>query len=216
MQIDWLNLNELTSSPEDSPARTSAQQESERASRALDPASGPRCSELSSQHDRLGSSLRMFLGLELSALTGCSLTWQKQATPHGRSWWVLSMPARRTDDSGCGLLPTPRTCSAMAAGFTAESAWKEGRFPNLETVIGRMLLPTPQAFDAKDLQRSPEALVRAKQKGGCRNLREEVITNPTGEAGPMRLNPLFVAWMMGYPPGLLDVECPRSRRSATR
>ena len=42
--------------------------------------------------------------------------------------------------------------------------------------------PTPQAFDATECQRSPEALARAKQKGGCRNLREEVMNWPTPSA----------------------------------
>lgn len=35
--------------------------------------------------------------------------------------------------------------------------------------------PTPQAFDANDIQRSAEALARAKEAGGCANLREAVM-----------------------------------------
>jgi len=38
---------------------------------------------------------------------------------------------------------------------------------------------TPQAFDMNDCQRSAEALARAKTKGGCKNLREEVSSWPT-------------------------------------
>jgi hypothetical protein len=34
--------------------------------------------------------------------------------------------------------------------------------------------PTPQTFDANDCDRSAEALARAKEKGGCANLREKV------------------------------------------
>jgi hypothetical protein len=41
------------------------------------------------------------------------------------------------------------------------------------------LLPTPQAFDANTIDRSEEALERAKTKGGCANLREIVKTWPT-------------------------------------
>jgi hypothetical protein len=41
--------------------------------------------------------------------------------------------------------PTPRSCSAMAATITPESAWNENRFPNLETMVGRRMYPTPTA-----------------------------------------------------------------------
>lgn len=351
MQLSLLDSDESTSLPADSPARTSAQQESERALRALDPASGPRCSELSSQHDRIGSLLRMFLGLELSAQTGCSLTWQKQATPHGRSWWVLSMPERHTDDkeSGfwrrvtttCGktalvdesdaelvlrhrwrvlpngyvytkmfgrtvmlhrflmsadpgmdvdhinhdpldnrranlrvvphwenthnrkkaggvhqqkgrtrwkaiiyvnnvrhylgsflteeearaaylsakkrlvppLLPTPSavTYGSNRGGQDANSptGWSRDapERPSLDTMARKGLLPTPNCKDADGGTRKGTGQIQL-----CHQ-----FTNPTGAAGPMRLNPLFVQWMMGYPPDWLQgVECKSSKRSATR
>jgi DNA (cytosine-5)-methyltransferase 1 len=39
--------------------------------------------------------------------------------------------------------PTPRANSAMAATITPESVWNKKRFPNLETVVGQRLWPTP-------------------------------------------------------------------------
>ena len=51
--------------------------------------------------------------------------------------------ARNCSSSGSGLLPTPRNCSALVAEITPESAHAPNRFPNLETVVGRGLLPTP-------------------------------------------------------------------------
>ena len=45
------------------------------------------------------------------------------------------------------LLPTPRTCSAMGAALNTEANLEGNRNPNLETVIGRMLLPTPTAIE---------------------------------------------------------------------
>jgi hypothetical protein len=148
----------------------------------------------------------------------------------------------------------------MAATITAENAHKPNRFPNLETVVGRMMLPTPQSYSkgdsksipgltpldiavrpelAKHAERAkerrmgmlPTAQARDWKGSSGRSLKgqemdlptavlmlptpDEVVTNQTGAAGPMRLNPLFVQWMMGYPPGWLDVECPRSKPSAT-
>jgi DNA (cytosine-5)-methyltransferase 1 len=46
--------------------------------------------------------------------------------------------------------PTPRSCSAMAATITPESAWNEKRNPNLETIVGRATFPTPSASDYKN------------------------------------------------------------------
>jgi hypothetical protein len=153
----------------------------------------------------------------------------------------------------------------MAATITAENAHKPNRFPNLETVVGRMMLPTPQSYSKGDSKSIPgltpldiavrpelaKHAERAKERrmgmlptpkshaGSNRRTKltpaqmrgeagmdlsaavlmlptpDEVVTNQTGAAGPMRLNPLFVQWMMGYPPGWLDVECRPSRRSAT-
>jgi hypothetical protein len=41
--------------------------------------------------------------------------------------------------------PTPRSCSAMAAMITPENSWDQDRFPNLETIVGRNMWPTPSA-----------------------------------------------------------------------
>jgi hypothetical protein len=87
--------------------------------------------------------------------------------------------------------PTPRSCSAMAATITPESAWAENRRPNLETVVGRMLWPTPTAHNAKEtnapseLQRNTPTL--AAQAGGT-------------------LNPTWVEWLMGWPLGWTDLK----------
>jgi hypothetical protein len=72
---------------------------------------------------------------------------------------------------------------------------------------GRPLLPSPTSRDHKD-----------GTADSCRNVPTNGLLGRTvliGQAGPMRLNPQFVVWMMGYPPGWLDVECRPSRRSAT-
>ena len=45
------------------------------------------------------------------------------------------------------ILPTPRTCSAMGASLDTKGNLEGNRQPNLETVIGRMMLPTPNTTD---------------------------------------------------------------------
>lgn len=93
-------------------ARTSASPGKARGSRGSVRACGPTWRAWSPSADRTGWWLRTFLASEAGARTGCSLSWRLRATPAGRSWWVLSMPGRRTAAPGCGwwrkpLLPTP-------------------------------------------------------------------------------------------------------------
>ena len=60
------------------------------------------------------------------------------------------------------MLPTPRTCSAMAAPVNSRGNLEGERFLNLETVIGRML-PTPSACVANDGERPETWLARRER-----------------------------------------------------
>jgi DNA (cytosine-5)-methyltransferase 1 len=87
--------------------------------------------------------------------------------------------------------PTPRSCSAMAATITPESAWNEKRNPNLETIVGQRMFPTPTAHNAKECA-SPSEYNRntptlAAQVGG-------------------KLNPTWVEWLMGWPLEWTDLK----------
>ncbi len=116
------------------------------------------------------------------------------------------------------MLPTPRTCSAMASRLDTAGNLEGDRFPNLETVMAREMLPTPSACVANDGERPETWLARrevVKAKGINGNgmgmplsqrgrdslpgqmLRDDSI--PTGAA--TYLNPSFVEEMMGYPVG---------------
>jgi hypothetical protein len=138
------------------------------------------------------------------------------------------------------MLPTP---SAQLAGenedYLSSLTTKDGRPANLEEraydpktgkhvqrtlnrVVKMGMLPTPKSHAGSNRRTK---LTPAQMRGEAGMdlsaavlmlpTPDEVVTNQTGSAGPMRLNPLFVQWMMGYPPGWLDVECPRSKPSAT-
>jgi DNA (cytosine-5)-methyltransferase 1 len=87
--------------------------------------------------------------------------------------------------------PTPRSCSAMAATITPESAWNEKRNPNLETIVGQRMYPTPTAHNAKE----------------CASPSEYNRNTPTlaTHAGG-KLNPTWVEWLMGWPLGHTDLK----------
>jgi hypothetical protein len=90
--------------------------------------------------------------------------------------------------------PTPRSCTAMGATITPESAWNEKRFPNLETMVGRRKWPTPVASGGLDGGAHSRATMRKLD-----NTPYEVP--PTG-----KLNPQWVEWLMGFPIGWTDLE----------
>jgi hypothetical protein len=115
------------------------------------------------------------------------------------------------------------------------TAW-DGACTELATSVlriegnGSSLLPTPQAFDAKDVPDGNQE--ERRKKGGCRNLAQEVkmwpapasrdhkgtgdcanvpvngllgrAVSPSVESGS--LNPQWVEWLQGFPPGWTDLE----------
>jgi hypothetical protein len=94
--------------------------------------------------------------------------------------------------------PTPRNCTAMAATITPESVWNPKRFPNLETVVGRRMWPTPQSHDSKHLYSKPKP-------SGQQMLINHIYKNDPTTAGG-KLNPMWVEWLMGFPIGWTDLE----------
>ena len=96
------------------------------------------------------------------------------------------------------LWPTPRSCSAMAATISPESAWADNRFPNLETVVGQRTWPTPTAHNAVECDAPSEA-----------TLNTPTLTHQArgGDATqPKHLNPVWVEWLMGWPLGWTDLK----------
>jgi len=94
--------------------------------------------------------------------------------------------------------PTPRSCSAMAATITPESAWNEKRNPNLETIVGRRTWPTPTCHNANE-KGSPSEFNR--QSPGLGTV---VLIGKDRNGGT--LNPMWVEWLMGWPLGWTDLK----------
>lgn len=92
-----------TSSAGDSPAKTSVAPAKGPDSTETEADSGLRCCVSSPSLDRIGYSLRTYLRSELEGRTSLSLVWKEQATPCGRSWWVLGRAALPSDGTGFGL-----------------------------------------------------------------------------------------------------------------
>jgi hypothetical protein len=107
-----------TSSAAGSPAKTSAQPGKGRGSKASGRDSGSKWPVSFERYDLAGYWLKMYLLCEAEGLTGCSLTWKRQATPLGRLWWVLGRSARRTNGTGCGLSESWSSPKASVVGHS--------------------------------------------------------------------------------------------------
>jgi DNA (cytosine-5)-methyltransferase 1 len=96
--------------------------------------------------------------------------------------------------------PTPRSCSAMAATITPESAWNEKRNPNLETIVGQRMWPTPTCHLAKETNAPSE-----KNRDTPSIISQIYMQQPKTPIGG-KLNPQFVEWLMGWPLGWTDLK----------
>jgi len=101
------------------------------------------------------------------------------------------------------MRPTPRSCSAMSATFTADAIAKApNRFPSLETAVALSPWPTPTARDWKS--------------GKASDATHDRNSRPLSEVVGGSLNPTWVEWLMGFPLGWTDSkpsETPSSRKS---
>jgi len=165
---------ESTSSQAPRPARTSAPPitpvEGSMARVADCSLSSP---ESSPSSDRRGSSLRMFLAFELAEVTGCSPSWRRQATPAGRSWWVLDMSAPPISGTGSGLLPTPNATDAEKDRKNPSQLRRHS--PGLYATM-LAPLPTPGNTNGGRIRRSPHATSGL----GKRQVSLETVLHPDG------------------------------------
>ena len=186
------DCEQLTLFPADSHASPSPWLESKRAKGMID-TSGRRCSELSESCARVALSVKMYL--ESSALPpGRWLrVWSVQAITSSCSILKLRLLELGTEDRECSssesqMWPTPRANEYKdTLKSVPPSRKKDPGKCNLTQRVAMKLFTTPCAADAQGTH------------GGnnCRSLRTDV-------AG--QLNPMWVEWLMGFPPGWTDLN----------
>lgn len=197
---------QLTLFPEDSHASPSPWLESKRAKGMID-TSGRRCYELSPSCARAALSVRTFLESSRLPPGRWSRIWSVLAITSSCLILRLRLSELGTDDQGYSLsesqmwpIPTTVGCTIasekrinlIADGKTAfaSNQGKRGGLSNLrEHVLARTkgLWTTPCAADAQG------------SHGG--NNHRSLRTDVAGQ-----LNPMWVEWLMGFPPGWTDLN----------
>jgi hypothetical protein len=196
-----LGADVLTSFLADFPVRTSAPQDGARESMGNEADFGLKWRESFAKWDRASCSWKTPQCSLLAGLDEFSETWPRWGAMRAGVCWALTTSERHTSATAFGLSepwPTPRSCSAMAATITPESAHAINRFPNLETIVGRRTWTTPTAHNAKEQDSPTEALRNTPSL--CHLARGGDMTQPR------HLNPEWVEWLMGWPLGWTDLN----------
>ena len=213
-------------SPADSLASRSASPEN--AKERKTPATyGPQCSVSFGLFDRDGSLARTFteslIGRRDWSSNRRALTWRKQDTRCNRTLYRLAVSALPTVGTDAGLLPTvqtqglkrcvngrtefmptvllptPHASDASRGGQKVTGLYKKRKsgltyMSLLNDLAASGLLPTPTASDAKNVTLPASQGIR---KSGLPKKAMQSDGYRTGAGS--RLNPLYVAEMMGFP-----------------
>lgn len=189
----------LMSCAADSPAKTSAPLVVVQESKASEVDCGARWNESLAKFDPVTCSWKTRQCLLFEDWGESLEAWPSWGIMRNGECFHARMPVAFTYANASGLrLPTPRSCTAMQARITANTA--KARFPNLETVLARLTLPTigkneNKGSSSKRFIGSPD-FRGAKMSQGLR----------TCEADPIYLNPLFAELVMMWPAGWTDLQ----------
>lgn len=197
-----MESTESMSPAADSPARTSASQAGGPGSRASGPAYGASTRESFAKFDPDTSSWRTSQRCLVEGWATYSETWPRSGMTRNGTAFRLPPLALRMNATGYGLWPTPTTDSAT----NRSSRYAQGGMPLAAAV---KLWPTPTALGERCMGRMDEW-------GGSRS-REKLRGMVSAEELTGTLNPAWVEWLMGFPPGWTDCapsETPSSRRSS--
>jgi hypothetical protein len=161
--------------------------------------SGQRCSGLYKNASPVGCLVKTLLESSTWDSKIVYLTWNGKATKSNRLLFQLAPSTPRTDEIGCGLLPTPRAKGAETYETRAKRKGHKMAMSYLESAVGHpdfyKMLPTPSARDYKGA-RKPDTMEATGRNADTNSLPDALEFK---DGTNRRLSPLFVEWMMGYP-----------------
>jgi hypothetical protein len=187
--------------PADILARVKVWPGSEQA-RRMTVGSGLRCTVSSLPSGPLGSLVRMLLATSLWASPVCRLTWRVRAMRAGRLIYQLVPLVLSIDETGSLLWRTPH-----ANNWKNPSTMEEriGGFP----LTMAILWPTLRASEWKGT--GPKGSKSQQYRLKKRYLDGTVVESEPEMSGG-KLNPTWIEWLMGFPPGWSDISISEGSR----
>lgn len=217
---------QLTLFPAASPASRSPSPGSDEA-REMTVTSGLKCCELLRNYGPAGCLVKMLLASSIWRSTRCFLTWKPSATPGGRLLFRLVPQTPRTDVTDAPLLPTVTRFDATCGDLKGKEY--NGTRHAMKLIQAVKMWPTPSASDCGRTAINPHltrngTIRHIGKNGGQSYARLDAVaamfpTPTASEAdrggkgyrhGGLRcvipeesgqLNPDWVEWLMGFPPG---------------
>ena len=198
---------------EASRARTSASPEPEKALMANDPVYGQKWPASSMRYDRESRLWRTAQHSLLGGLDEFSETWPRWGLMRNGECWERPTLVPRTAANESGLWPTPTVCGNYnRKGASSTSG------DGLATVV--RMFPTPTATNTKanhmrgaDNGKPREArnylatpTARDWRSGKASQATMDRNSRPLSEQIGGQLNPNWVEWLMGWPPGWTDLR----------
>lgn len=197
---DGAGTEASTSSPADSPVKTSAQPAEALESPASDPGSGPKWQELSMRFDLNTCSWRTHRCLFDEVLPESSVILPRWGMMQSGVCWERIRSVPRIKETGYGSWPTPlardwKTLLAARRGYKAPGG------ENCPTAVLKWLTPTANDRNGT-LRRYRDG---TKEEKGPTLLGQVKSFKTLTERG-VRLHPEFHSWLMGWPTTWTDLR----------
>lgn len=190
-QLTLIDLSELTSLPAASPVSRSVLPENSRP-KTTNAGYGPNLPAPFAHYHRVSSSWKTFQACLFGDLETFSATWPRSGMMRNGMCYRQPPLVRRISETASCWLPTP-TATDKGGGRVNKSLSKGAKpRPTLSLMARKGLWPTPTTRDNRPTSKASQ---------------DRYSAGPTlGQVIGGKLNPMWVEWLMGFPPGWTEYE----------
>ena len=168
--------------------------------------SGRKYLPLLKQSGRVGLFARMWLDTSLWASTKCYLTWQIKPVTKSKHFVLELWPSMpRTADSESGLWRTPAAANGSQGPKSKAHYQKCLKSHESMITLVDQARHTPQMWPTPNANEDAAGTPNGKMQAMLGNHPDVRGTTPE-EWAQGSLNPAWVEWLMGYPPGWTNLE----------